>query len=330
MRSQWFHPRPHSTPLLLPRRSTGSWSIRASFSHLVAIRSSPNSSDRWQTFVPAHMTLLMQVVLSHDAVRPGELCRSMPADTIYTDPAAGVKEAVKQQGLGVCSIVQCCTNMRELLAGKTKLKLHAPGSAPLPSSSGGWEDALGVRRSSTFGHDVTTGLPQPLPLSLGEEPQPATMGHGTLAFNISQIFSSRASLEALARAKLADTEKTPENDGFDEVGIVRSTAFLASLLPLGRRVHHRPGSHLRGPSNLDHHHGHGHHGHTNSFGGPALQRSKTSGAPSGSLSSVLHGMGSGPAMATLLEKMVCGRAVSANVRAACSFQYLMSRSCVLV
>ena len=264
--------------------------------------------------------LLLQVVLSHDSIRPCELNRSMPADTICVDPASVVTAAVKTQNLGICGISHTISCMRELLAGKTKLKLHAPGM--IPSLAEDMHGLTGLLRSTTFNFEVP-------PISLSDEigtvpsaqsSQPSTTADraialGTLAFNISQIFSSRASLETLARAKLAEFERSshmPVNDGFNELGIVRSTAFLASMLPLTGRKH-RPSVHLRGPSALigftsndhDHHQSHTHHGRQGSLlVNMPIQRSKTMsnmglfGHNSSSSSS-----SSTSGVSTLLEKM---------------------------
>jgi len=94
---------------------------------------------------------------------------------------------------------------------------------------------------------ISSSSPSMGPLSLSAH-------HGVLTFNISQIFSSRASLEALARGKLAayhafhnptstTGEPTSLSDGFDQAGISLSNAFLASLLPVSKRR----GSHIGGP-----------------------------------------------------------------------------------
>jgi len=206
-------------------------------------------------------------------------------------PAHAVAVALRSLGCTACSVLQSVTHMRDLLAGKTKLKLVAA------STSGNGEDSSGVARANTFNLNSNN------PLSIAETSGGAAGGGGgedtvtavtssstsgatagTLAFNISQIFSSRASLEALARQRLAaaataaatthgigsatsrpslmggvgvGVDRLPTaaasttSDGFDEAGVVRSTAFLASLLPVGgRRGHHRVGSHLRGPSGV--------------------------------------------------------------------------------
>lgn len=236
------------------------------------------------------LPLLLQVVLSHDPIRSSTLARDMMADDSYPDPAASVTQAIRQQGFAVCSLAHTITRMRDLLAGKTKLKLHAAGAAPMPLSSGGFgsivDDAI---ESSTFVVSEDGALPPP------------TLGHGTLTFNISQIFSSRASLESIARAKIADIGKTPETDGFDQVGIARSTAYLASMLPINKRSHHRSSSHMRGPS-MGGDHSPASTGLGSVHGGPALQRSRTSiSLVTGRHSSAAHASTSG--MSTMLEKM---------------------------
>jgi len=100
--------------------------------------------------------------------------------------------------------------------------------------------------------------------------------------------------------------------------VVRSTALLASLLPLGTRRHHRPGSHIRGPSAMvagmagsesspSHHHALAH-----GMGAEAAIRSKTMLAAAQSWSPAHAGTGSSqpspscgptPSDDSLLQKM---------------------------
>lgn len=256
------------------------------------------------------VALLIQMVLTHDNLTPAVVARIMPPGCTHSDPAAALTAAVKAEGMTICSLVQSVTCMRELLQGKTKLRLHAPGEEG--SASG---PAFGRASTFTLGGSVLDGLSDGGDHIAAASSGPhGPSGAGTLAFSISQIFSSRASLEALARLKIARVTKhspppppladgsapaTPVavSDGFDEAGVIRSTAYLASLLPApqGRR-HHRPGSHLRGPSALgggaldlspsggplSHGHAHGHaHGHHSGAPPHPPQRSKTLGSLSG-------------------------------------------------
>ena len=269
------------------------------------------------------VALLIQMVLTHDNLTQAVVAQIMPPGCTHTDPAAALTSAVKAEGMTVCSLVQSVTCMRELLQGKTKLRLHAPGEEGSASGS-----AFGRASTFTLGGSMFDGAGASdgggdyiAPAAASSGPH-GPSGAGTLAFSISQIFSSRASLEALARLKIARVTRhasqqpvapaadgstpaaTPPSDGFDEAGVIRSTAYLASLLPApqGRR-HHRPGSHLRGPSALggggaldlspaggplsagSHGHGHGHgHGHPPPH---PPQRSKTLGALSGAASGTL-------------------------------------------
>lgn len=236
--------------------------------------------------------LLLQIVLTHDHPTVAALARVMPLGMPAADPAQAVAVAMRAGlGLTACSVLQSVASMRELLAGKTKLKLFSVPVSCHTAAAGTGTTGEELTRANTFNLNSSSSIAEgggsgnggtlpgaaedtisPVPPSSGGGGGGVGTNAGTLAFNISQIFSSRASLEALARQRIAaaaaagahqraggsatsrapagspPTPDHPQSDGFDEAGVVRSTAFLASLLPVGTRRHHRVGSHLRGPS----------------------------------------------------------------------------------